>query len=351
MKLSRLFILLPILFCSSVALASDIDIHWDGRFEKRLSAYNLFADPVAQIPNEGLIGYDIVSPLFSDYAMKDRFIYLPDGAAMVFKEWEAFELPVGAAMVKTFSYPEDFREPDKDIRLIETRLMIHTEKGWKGAAYVWNDEQTDADLKVAGKKIPLEWTHYDGSRRSTNYLVPNMNECRFCHRATGTVGPLGPKARQLNRFLETENGRVNQLEHWKAIGILDGLPESDDVPRMAAWSHASGELDARAAAYLDINCAHCHNPEGHANYTRLDLSYTQQDSSYKGVFHRPTSAGNSSRGRFYAIVPGNAEASFLLHRIRSTEPQTRMPQTGRTVTHDEGVELIREWIESLVVDE
>ncbi|MFP6582573.1 MAG: SO2930 family diheme c-type cytochrome [Candidatus Hydrogenedentota bacterium] len=347
----RFLAIVFVLFASVMSHAADFDIHWDGRFEKQLSAYNLFADPVTQMPNEGLLGYEIVSPLFSDYALKDRFIYLSDGATMRYDEWEAFELPVGSAMVTTFSYPKDFREPDKNIRLIETRLMIHTEMGWKGAAYVWNEEQTDATLKVAGKQIPLEWTHYDGTRRSTKYLVPNMNECRFCHRATGTVGPLGVKARQLNRFVETGNGRGNQLQHWKAIGILDGLSEPDDVPRMAAWSDASGELDARAAAYLDINCAHCHNPKGHANYTRLDLSYTQQDSSYKGVFHRPTSAGNSSRGLFYAIVPGDAEASFLLHRIRSTEPQTRMPQTGRTVTHDEGVELIREWIESLVVDE
>ena len=61
----------------------------------------------------------------------------------------------------------------------------------------------------------------------------------------------------------------------------------------------------------------------------------------------PTSAGNSSRGRYFAIVLGNPDASFLLHRLKSVKAQVRMPETGRTVAHDEGVELIADWIRSL----
>ncbi|MBN4046844.1 hypothetical protein JYT90_00845, partial [bacterium AH-315-P07] len=92
----------------------------------------------------------------------------------------------------------------------------------------------------------------------------------------------------------------------------------------------------------------CHNPNGLASYTRLDLSYDQRDALHRGVMKPPTSAGNSSRGRYYAIVPGDPEASFLLHRMKSTVAQVRMPETGRTVTDDEGVRLIADWIRSLV---
>lgn len=321
------------------AQAESVDIHWDGRFEKQLSAYNLFADPAAQAPNEGLLPYTITSPLFTDYALKDRFIYLPPNTSMAYDQWEAFEFPVGAAMVKTFSYPADFRDPEKNVRRLETRLMIHTEKGWKGAAYLWNDAQTDADLKIVGAQVPLEWTHTDGSIRSTTYLVPNMNECRFCHRGRGEVKPLGIKARQLRG--------TGVLQDWVERGVLTGLPDVSEIPALVAWDDTSEDLDARAAAYFDINCAHCHNPMGLASYTRLDLSYQQENAHYRGVYHRPTAAGNSSRGRFFAIVPGDPEGSFLLHRMNSTEPQIRMPQTGRTVVHDEGVALIREWIVSL----
>ena len=329
---------LSILICTH-ALAEPVHIEWDGRFEKKLSAYNLFADAAAQVPNEGLFGFSITAPLFSDYALKDRFIYLPPGTAMAYNRWESFEFPVGAALVKTFSYPADFREPEMNRRLIETRLLIHTDKGWKGAAYVWNEAQTDAELKVVGKQMPLEWTHHDGTRRSTTYLVPNMNECRFCHRATGEVKPLGIKARQLRA--------TGLLDLWKERGVLTGVPDESDIPGMVAWDDESAALDERAAAYFDVNCAHCHNPEGLASYTRLDLSFMQEDAHYRGVYHRPTAAGNSSRGRFFAIVPGDPYASFLLHRMNSTSAQVRMPQTGRTVVHEEGVALIHDWILSL----
>ncbi|MBN4046827.1 hypothetical protein JYT90_00760, partial [bacterium AH-315-P07] len=178
--------------CLLVAASSvaDVNIHFEKRFEKHLSAYNLFSDMAVQTPAPELIAYDIVSPLFSDYAVKDRYIYLPENTRMTYEPWAAFSFPVGSALIKSFSYPFDFRDPSLGRRVIETRLFIHTVNGWKGAAYVWNDEQTEAILKVAGKEVPVEWIHYDGTKRSANYLVPNMNQCNACHRATGITGPL-----------------------------------------------------------------------------------------------------------------------------------------------------------------
>jgi uncharacterized repeat protein (TIGR03806 family) len=337
-----------VVFALAVISHADVNIHFEKRFEKSLSAYNLFSDLTNQVPAPELIAYDIVSQLFSDYAVKDRYIYLPDGAAMTYDAWGAFSFPVGSAMVKTFWYPIDFRDPSLGRRVIETRLFIHTETGWKGAAYAWNDEQTDAELKVAGKEVVVEWIHFDGSRRSTNYLVPNMNQCNACHRATGITEPLGPKARQLNKPYAFSEGSENQLARLRRIGALVGLPENlADVPRIAAWDDESQSLDSRSLSYFDINCSHCHNPSGLASYTRLDLTYQQRDALHRGVMKPPTSAGNSSRGRLYAIVPGNPDASFLLHRMTSTVAQVRMPETGRTVTHDEGVALIADWIRSL----
>ena len=330
-------------FCA-VSHATSVDIHWDGRFAKHLSAYALFEDPVQQVPNDGLFAYDIITPLFTDYAHKHRFIYLPPGTTMGYEEFDAFTFPVGAALVKTFSYPADFRDPDGARRLVETRLMIHTEDGWKGAAYVWNEDQLDARLKIAGAVVGTEWIHHDGTHKQTDYLVPNMNQCKSCHRGTGVTGPIGITARQVNREFRGEN----QLQRWKERGLLTGLPHSSAVPRIPQWDDAERySLHDRAMAYFDIQCAHCHNPTGLASYTRLDLSFTQHDPHRRGVMKTPTAAGNSSRGRFFAIVPGNSEASFLLHRLNSNEPHIRMPQIGRTIVHEEGVNLIVEWIESL----
>jgi uncharacterized repeat protein (TIGR03806 family) len=326
-------------------MAGPIDIHWEGRFEKFISSYSLFKDIENQIPNDRLIPYDLITPLFTDYADKDRFLYLPPNTYMTYDDYSAFEFPVGAALVKTFSYPVDFRQPELGRRLIETRLLLHTDDGWKGAAYVWNSEHTDARLKVAGAVVDVDWIHHDGSRKSTEYLVPNMNECKYCHRGTGTTGPIGLTARQLNRPFSHAD---NQLAHWKKMNLLKDLPEKQILPKIAQWDQPDQHsVEDRALGYLDIHCAHCHNPEGLASYTRLDLTYTQTDPHMRGIMKTPTSAGNSSRGRYFAIVPGNPEASFLLHRLNSTAPHIRMPQIGRTMIHEEGVQLIADWIKSL----
>jgi len=336
---------LSVTFCT-VSVAESANIHWDGRFEMSISAYSLFADNEQQIPNEGLFPYDIITPLFTDYAEKDRFLFLPKGTSMTYREYAPFDFPIGAALVKTFSYPKDFRQPELGRRLIETRLLLHTENGWKGAAYVWNEDHSDAKLKVAGAVIDVEWFHHDGTPKGTQYLVPNMNQCKHCHRGTGTTLPIGPTARQLNRpYLNSKS----QLNDWVEKKILNEKPDPEHIPKIAQWENVDEfNVADRALAYIDINCAHCHNPTGLASYTRLDLTYTQADPHRRGVMKKPTAAGNSSRGRFFAIVPGDPEASFLLHRLKSTEPHIRMPQTGRTMVHEEGVLLIAEWIKSLV---
>ncbi len=323
-------------------------IEWSGSFPRDISGFNLFADPVAQIPNAGLYPFDINTPLFSDYAVKDRFIFLPEGAAMTYREDGPFDLPVGAALVKSFSFLRDFRDPSLGRRLIETRLLIHAPEGWVGAAYVWNDAGTEAALKVAGKTVPVDWIDAQGTPRHTDYLVPNMNQCKYCHRGFGETEPLGLRARQLNRASPTAPGAPNQLAHWSALGILQGAPAPERAPRIAVWNDpASDTLEQRALGYLDINCAQCHNPKGLAGPTQLNFTLDEALIHRPGVFHKPTAAGNASRGRNYAIVPGNPDASFLLTRLSSTHPFIRMPQIGRTIVHDEGVALIREWILSL----
>ncbi len=345
----RLATLLLLVVCVNVAASGRASFRTCDPFEPSISAYNLFADPLEQIQNAGLHPFDINTPLFSDYAVKDRFIYLPDGAQMTYKADGPFDLPVGAALIKSFSYPRDLRDPAKGRRLIETRLLIHTPEGWTGAAYVWNDAATDAKLKVAGAVVPVDWLDAQGTPRSTEYLVPNMNQCKYCHRGFGVTEPLGLRARQLNRASPTAPDHANQLALWTAQGILKGAPAApEDAPRNAVWNDpATGTLEERALTYLDINCAHCHNPKGLAGPTQLVFTLDEALIHRPGVFHKPTAAGNASRGRNYAIVPGNPDASFLLTRLGSTHPFIRMPAIGRTTVHQEGVELIKQWILSL----
>ena len=144
----------------------------------QLSAYGIFeGNGASQKPAVGVVPYDINTPLFSDYANKHRFVKLPDGASAAYHRDDVFQFPVDTIIAKTFAYAHDMRDPSKGERLIETRLMIHRPEGWIGLPFIWNDEQTEATLKVAGGIRPVRWIHTDGTERSNQYIVPNSNQC------------------------------------------------------------------------------------------------------------------------------------------------------------------------------
>ena len=144
-------------------------------------------------PAGGVVPYDLNSPLFSDYATKYRFVRLPPGTSAVYRDEDVFEFPVGTIIAKTFAYPHDMRDPARGQRLLETRLLIRQPDGWTGLPYVWNDEQSEATLKVAGGACDVHWVHADGKERTVNYLIPNTNQCLGCHENSKVMAPIGPK--------------------------------------------------------------------------------------------------------------------------------------------------------------
>lgn len=316
-------------------------------FCEKLSTYGFFRSLGEQVPADGVLPYEVNTPLFSDHAAKDRFVWLPAGTAMSWSDHGAFELPVGAVMLKTFSFPRELARPQEGRRLIETRLMVRRARGWEGVAYVF-DGRGDAALAAEGAEVPVTWLDGSGARRELAYLVPNKNQCKNCHEEiSGTMAPLGPKARHLNRPGAVGDGIANQLAHWRDLGALTGAPPEASWPRAAVASDpSSGTLEARARAWLDISCAHCHNPRGAARTTGLDLSITAQPAAL-GVCKSPVATGRGSAGRLYDIVPGRPEESILTARIESNEPEVKMPELGRTVTDDDGIALIREWIAAM----
>ncbi|MGD9644762.1 MAG: SO2930 family diheme c-type cytochrome [Pirellulales bacterium] len=322
---------------------------------RQLSAFGMFVgNGASQEPAEGVIPYDLNTPLFSDYALKYRFVKLPAGTSAQYHDQDAFEFPVGTVIAKTFAYPADARDPAKGQRLIETRILKHEAEGWVGLPYIWNDEQTEATLAVAGATRNITWIDEAGQERKVdNYIIPNANQCKGCHKTDGQrILPIGPKARHLNRdFVYHAAGgdlTENQLAHWQRAGALRGAPEPQAAPRVAVWNDPStGSLDERARAWLDVNCAHCHNPQGPARNSGLDLQITQQDPFRWGVGKPPVAAGRGSAGGRYDIVPGKPDESILALRIASLEADVMMPELGKRLVHHEGVELVREWIASL----
>lgn len=310
----------------------------------KLSDYRLFTDVAGRQPNAGLTPYALNTPLFSDYAEKTRLVYLPPGTAARYRAEGAFEFPVGATLVKTFAYPVDFRRPDAKVRYLETRLLIHKPKGWVALAYVWNPDQTEAVLKRAGVRFDVSFTDLQGHTQTLDYAVPNQNQCKECHQLDKRVMPIGPKARNLNGAFPYAPGPENQLAHWSRTGMLKGAPGPDAAPRAARWDDPGESLEARARAYLDTNCAHCHNRRAVASNSGLFLDLEEPSGPAIGIGKHPVAAGRGSGGLEADIVPGKPDSSILAYRMASTEPGVMMPELGRTLTHGEGLALIRAWI-------
>jgi uncharacterized repeat protein (TIGR03806 family) len=313
----------------------------------RLSDYGLFIDAAARRPNAGVTPYGLNTPLFSDYAEKFRFVYLPPGAKARYREAGVLDLPVGAALIKTFAFPADFRRPDEKVRYIETRLLIHKPDGWTAQAYVWNAEQTEAVLKRAGARVPVSFIDGQGRARNVDYAVPNQNQCKECHQLDKALLPIGPKARNLNGDFRYADGAENQLAHWTRLGLLADAPKPTEAPRTPRWDDPAEPLESRARAYLDGNCAHCHNPRGVASNSGLFLDLEETRPVAIGVGKHPVAAGRGAGDLAADIVPGHPEASILAYRMASTEPGVMMPELGRALTHEEGLALIRAWIKAM----
>lgn len=302
----------------------------------RLQDFGLLVD--GKTPVAGVLPYRLNTPLFSDYAEKFRFIYVPRGKKAVVKGDGLIAFPLGSVIVKSFGYPADMRAPDKDIRILETRLLIHRASGWVALPYVWNAQGTEAVLKRAGQRMTVSWTHLDGKPRTISYAVPNANQCKGCHVSGDSMTPLGPKARNLNDGV--------QLQGLRKAGVLTG--SLSDLGALPVWDRPqSGSIAGRARAYLDVNCGHCHNPKGPANTSGLWLHWEQPADANLGIGKRPTAAGRGSAGLEFAIKPGDPGQSYLVARMESLEPGIAMPELGRAMVHDEGVALTRQWIAGL----
>ncbi|HVX16163.1 MAG TPA: SO2930 family diheme c-type cytochrome, partial [Pirellulales bacterium] len=315
---------------------------------RRLSEYGFFSGDVArQQPAAGVVPYDVNTPLFSDYTAKHRFVKLPPGMAAIYSADDVFEMPVGTQIVKTFAMPRDLRRPETAERLLETRVLERTTEGWSGVTYVWDDDQKEATLALAGGTIDVEWLHTDGKPRRNNYLVPNVNQCKGCHGTSAGMTPIGIRARHLNRSFDYGEAVEDQLAHWASSGLLSGAPDPSVAPRTPVWDDEKSGIDERARAWLEINCAHCHQPGGNAQNSGLDLRLSQHDPTKWGVLKPPVAAGTGSGGMQYDVVPGKPEQSILFLRLRSTHPDVMMPELGKRLVPEEAVGLIEEWIKQM----
>ena len=341
-------------------------VHPAGEVPEQLSAWGVVLSDGKYLElNASVLTYELNTPLFTDYAMKLRTVWMPPGAAAVYDANIEFDFPVGTIISKTFHYEKAAgwtetsrkvvgQERDatldgkgrldlENVTLIETRLLVRYEDGWKAFPYVWNAKQTEAWLEVAGEVRNLTLVD-DSGELDFLYVVPDSNQCAACHAPNHTdadIRPIGLKARHLNRS--------QQIERWLQNDVLIGV--EGEIPAAASWREpASATLAERARAYLDINCAHCHNSAGAADTSGLHLNSDAPLDRNFGLCKSPTAVGQGSGDRMYDIDPGQPDKSIMIFRMDHTDPAIAMPELGRSTVHAEGVSLIAEWIGSLEGD-
>lgn len=335
--------------CSKSQIHLNPNLPPTGEFFNALSEYNLFDVRNGQlIPHEKLVKYEVTNALFTDYAEKDRFILIPDDQKATLSEDGDFSYPIGSLIVKNFYFTADQVGSEN---LVETRLLIKDEAEWKAISYVWDENKSDATISKIGATIPMSINHNTRGKLDFDYIVPNKNQCKSCHNKNEKIDPLGFVYANLNGNVESEGGIVNQLAYLNGKGIID-LTEvnKDSLSSMVSYLDQSANIQDRALGYLDSNCGHCHRPDGPGNTSGLFLQFDEERLNHLGFCKAPVAAGRGSGGRKFDIYPGSADSSIIIHRMSSIDPGVMMPELGRSLVHEEGVTIIREWINNINYD-
>ena len=313
--------------------------------------------------NDRVVPYGLTTPLFSDYGLKERAVYVPPDTAIPYRRTGTLAFPVGSAIIKTFSFAPDLRNPAEDRTPVETRVLIRHADGWRPYPYLWRTDGSDADYFVRGDVRAISFIDPFGRARTAQYLVPQRNQCFECHELKDEAGErfttiIGPQARYLNRNGTYPDGEENQLVRLERLGLLHGLPALSEIPRAfdtlsvtSTIGMDSAAVEQAARDYMDINCAHCHRPNATQGITsRLFLNYENEDPFHLGICKEPGSAGSAANGRRYDIVPGNAEASILVYRTETEDVGDMMPLLGRSLRDDIGSAIVRGWVDDLSPD-
>lgn len=312
-------------------------------FPKKLSDTGLFASVKDLRPAPGLIPYDLNVPLWSDNAHKERYLALPEKSKVVFSESDKWQFPVGTVLVKTFFL--DVNPAAKERRRLETRLLVQNKRGWDGYTYLWNDEETEATL-LPDKPLMKSYTLAPAAGPANqHWYFPSRSDCNACH--TSTAGHvLGLNTRQMNRAHEYGTVKDNQLRSLEHIGVftrpLPKLPEK--LEAFPEWGDRTASAEARARAYLDVNCAICHAPGGSGN-SRANMRYR---APLAQTFLVNQSPGQTRLGPAHSklVKPGDPLRSELLLRI-ATRDRWQMPPLATSQVDWDAIKVIGQWIESM----
>lgn len=313
---------------------------------RTLSAVGLFRDAANLEVRPGVVPYGVNSPLWSDNALKARWVALPARAQIHLDADGKYQWPGGALFVKHFDLVTN--EQTRQRRRLETRLLVLDSTGANGygVTYKWREDNRDADLLTSGLDEEIEIVGADGRTHTQTWHYPSQQECLQCHTEKSDF-VLGPSMRQLNGDFEYPTGRSdNQIRTWSYLQMFSSNIDEDridDYDRLVRVDDADAPLEQRVRSYVDANCAFCHRPGG---------TGAQWDARYETPLAMQNNIGAGVRETFgiagaKIVAPRDLPKSIMHLRMTSTETTRRMPPLGSNVVDKAAVSAVSEWIQSL----
>ncbi len=330
-----------------------------------LSQTGAFTDLASLTPHAGLIPYTPGSPLWSDRAVKRRWVALPndqgipgefdlDEEKMVFSADGNWTFPIGTVFVKHFELPTDERDPENNLIRLETRFLVLGEDDvYFAFTYRWRPDGSDADLLSDGESGTFEVINTVGQVTQQTWDYPSRQNCMECHQPD--VRPvLGFRTSQLNNTITYPGaGSANQLVTLQALNAF--IEPSIEVSAISSFRKSvdildvASTLDHRVRSYLDVNCAMCHQPGAEAGRAEFDARL-QIPLNLTGMIDGIAQSGDLGIAGARVIVPGDPDRSVLYVRDRILG-NNQMPPIARNVVHGVYVEELRAWIQQLALDE
>ena len=292
----------------------------------------LYKDDACQVLSDGILPYHPQYPLWSDGAIKTRFVYLPPGKRIDAQNPDRWTFPTGTRLYKTFA---------SGALRVETRVIEKTGTttgfdSWTLTSYAWSaDQRSVSPANTNGVQNAL----------GTGLDIPSQAQCRSCHNMTDADAPIGFNAIQLNH-----SGDGVTLEQLLAAELVNGSVSTDTA-------RIPGDGAAQAAlGYLHGNCGHCHggpNPRaGMRLWSTVGMTQLRDAPIFEtAICHcleRWTGRSNDAGDTYLMrVVPGHAENSGIIGRMSRRGAGEQMPPIGTNVVDLTGLATVKAWINGL----